>query len=167
MFLAQICSLWNSSPGLNQSSRSNLCLSVCSLHVIVDYAQTVRVLVFFHEEDCTKKNLRGPQSCIIGLKVAATAFKPPYLVLTSYYTHLQRWKVKWINYKKIPQGKMLKGQGFQNLRFGSEMVENHHTWFLGLCNSLLTGLGQDQNQYPAVHTEGVSRGRVRGCGSWR
>ena len=27
-------------------------------------------------------------------------------------------------------------------------------------------LGQDQQQHPAVHNGGVSRGRVRGCGRW-
>ena len=30
---------------------------------------------------------------------------------------------------------------------------------LGLQNSLLMGLGQDHQQYPAVHTGGVNRGR--------
>ena len=34
--------------------------------------------------------------------------------------------------------------------------------FLGLHNSLLMGLGQDQQQHLAAHTGGVSRGRVRG-----
>ena len=34
----------------------------------------------------------------------------------------------------------------------------------GLQNSLLIGLGQDQQQHPAVYTGGVSRGRVRDCG---
>ena len=29
---------------------------------------------------------------------------------------------------------------------------------MGLCNSLLLGLGQDQQQHSVVHTGGVSRG---------
>ena len=32
---------------------------------------------------------------------------------------------------------------------------------------IVDGLGQDQQQYPAVHTGGVSRGRVLGFGCWR
>ena len=36
----------------------------------------------------------------------------------------------------------------------------------GLCGSLLLGLGQDQQQHPAVHTGGIGRGRVRGCECW-
>ena len=39
--------------------------------------------------------------------------------------------------------------------------------FLGLCDSLLMGLRQDQQQHPAVHSVIVSRGRVRGCDCWR
>ena len=39
--------------------------------------------------------------------------------------------------------------------------------FLGLCNSLLMGLGQDQKQHPAVHTGGISKGTVRVCVSER
>ena len=35
-----------------------------------------------------------------------------------------------------------------------------------LCDSLLIGIGQDQQQHPAVHTGGVSRGRVCACGWW-
>ena len=31
---------------------------------------------------------------------------------------------------------------------GSEMVENEQAYFFGLCNSLLMGLGQDQQQHP-------------------
>ena len=37
----------------------------------------------------------------------------------------------------------------------------------GLCHSLFMDLGQDQHQHPTVHSGGVSRERVRGCGCWR
>ena len=43
------------------------------------------------------------------------------------------------------------------------MVENCHAkkkFFLGLCDSLLMGLGQEQQQHPAVHT-----GELAGGGS--
>ena len=36
-----------------------------------------------------------------------------------------------------------------------------------LCHSLLMDLGHNQQQHPTVHSGGVSRGRVRGCGCWR
>ena len=37
---------------------------------------------------------------------------------------------------------------------------------LGLQNLLLMGPGPDQQQPPAVHTGGVSRGRIYDCGCW-
>ena len=37
------------------------------------------------------------------------------------------------------------------------------SWFAGLCDSLLMGLDQNQQQHPALHTGGVSRGRQ----SWK
>ena len=36
--------------------------------------------------------------------------------------------------------------------------------FFGLCNLLLMGQGQAQQQHPDVCTRGVSRGKVCGCG---
>ena len=51
----------------------------------------------------------------------------------------------------------------------SEMVNNCcavNKYFVGLHNSLLMGLGQDQQLHLAVLTGGVSRGRVRGCGCY-
>ena len=41
------------------------------------------------------------------------------------------------------------------------MVENCLAFLMGLCNSLFTGLGQDQQQHPDVHTgELVGEGSV-------
>ena len=56
----------------------------------------------------------------------------------------------------------MKGHSPQKLQFGSEIVENAHakkkeSRFLGLHDSLLMGLGQDQQQHPAVHSGGVKR----------
>ena len=51
----------------------------------------------------------------------------------------------------------MKVHSSQNKRFFSEMVENWHvekSTLLGLCDSLLMGLCQDQQQHPAVHTGG-------------
>ena len=50
--------------------------------------------------------------------------------------------------------------------FGSEIVnycykKKEEKCF---CHALLMDLDQDQQQHPAVHYGGVSRGRVRGCG---
>ena len=36
-----------------------------------------------------------------------------------------------------------------------------------ICCSLLMDLGQYQQQYPTVHSGGISRGRVHGYGCWR
>ena len=52
------------------------------------------------------------------------------------------------------------------LRNGKKIPLGIESGFLGLCNSLLLGLGQDWEKHPAAHTGGVSRGRVRGCGCW-
>ena len=52
-----------------------------------------------------------------------------------------------MNYKKISSGKVMKE-------------------YWSPCNSLLIGLGQDQPQHPAVHSGGISKGRVHGCGCW-
>ena len=61
----------------------------------------------------------------------------------------------------------MKNVGFKIKIFGSEMVKNCRTEksrFLGPSGSLLLGLDQDQQQHPAVHTVGVSRGMGHGCG---
>ena len=64
----------------------------------------------------------------------------------SYYSYLQMTKVKSINNKK---------------RFLIKKKTNERTLvseiaILGLCSSLLMGLGQDQQQHPAVDTRGGS-----------
>ena len=86
------------------------------------------------------------------------------LICIIFYSHLQRSKVKSINYKKIPNGKVKKEDtGLRICDFFSEMVENRcaeNSWFLGLRDLLLMDLCQDQQQHPSVHTEGFSR-----CGS--
>ena len=76
------------------------------------------------------------------------------------------------------QSQIIKSQKYFNivLRFfnlGSDMKEKKKNcrapffiWFLGFCNSLLMGQGQDQQHYPAVPIGGVSRARVRGYGCW-
>ena len=67
----------------------------------------------------------------------------------------------------------MKGQWSQNFQFLAHNLlkiaaqRKEKSRFLGLCNSLLMGLGQDQQKYTAVHTVGVSRGRVFGSGCWR
>ena len=55
--------------------------------------------------------------------------------------------------------KVEKDIGLRFRDFGLEMVQNHH--------SLLMDLGHNQHQHPTVHSGGVSRGRVHGCGCWR
>ena len=88
----------------------------------------------------------------------------------SYLSHLQRWKVKSINYKKIPQEKFLKNINLRLSNFGSEIKERRKkirtgkSLILGLCHSLLMDLGQDQQQQSTAHSGGVSSGRVCGCG---
>ena len=52
----------------------------------------------------------------------------------------------------------------QKLQFWLRRGPKLSSGFLGLHNSLLMCLGQDQQQDPAVHTGGVSRERVHGCG---
>ena len=49
----------------------------------------------------------------------------------------------------------------------SEMVKNccsEKSKSFGLCDLFLMGLGQDQQQHPAAHKGGVTRGRIRGWG---
>ena len=79
----------------------SVCLSVClsvPLRLIVDYAQTVRVLVFCHTIDCFSRFLRI--QILKDINIARMVQKyPPFL--TSYCSHLQRLKVKLINYKNI------------------------------------------------------------------
>ena len=53
--------------------------------------------------------------------------------------------------------------GLRICNVSSEVVNNRRVkkkWFLGLCNLMLLGLGQDQPQDPAVHT-----GELAGGGS--
>ena len=67
-------------------------------------------------------------------------------------------------YAKNPLGSKLAIMA-ENWQFGSEMVDifsAEKTIFLGFCNSLLMGPGQDQHHHSAVQTGGVSRGRVHG-----
>ena len=49
----------------------------------------------------------------------------------------------------------------------SKIVANVFFVFFGLRHSLLMDLGHNQQHNPIVHSGGVSRGRVRGCGCWR
>ena len=61
------------------------------------------------------------------------------------------------------------------------MTSKWHDWFktfsnerilvsdftvVGLCDSLLMGLGQDQQQHSAVHIGGANRGRLHGYCCW-
>ena len=51
--------------------------------------------------------------------------------------------------------------GLRICRFCSEMVNNRHVIFFcfwGLCNSLLMDLGQEPQQHPALHSEGLAVG---------
>ena len=61
--------------------------------------------------------------------------------------------------KIFSREKLSKDIGLRNNNFGSEMVEScrsENSWFFGLRDSLLMGLGQDQQQHPFVHTGGGS-----------
>ena len=66
--------------------------------------------------------------------------------------------------------KSIIGHYSQNLLFllrnGKKSVRQKKVDFWSL-RLIVDGLGQDQQLHPAVHTGGVSRGRVRGCGCWR
>ena len=84
------------------SVHGSVCLSV-SLRLIVDYAKTIRVSVFFHTI---------------------------YYIFTFFFfayfcSQLKKSKVKLINYKKIPWGKVMKEHRSQNLQFWPEMVINY------------------------------------------
>ena len=74
-------------------------------------------------------------------------------LLASYYSHLQRSTVQ--STKIFIREKLRRDIG---LRF---WLQNSHT---KKRHSLLMDLGHDQQQHPIVHSWGVSRGRVRGCG---
>ena len=91
-------------------------------------------------------------------------------LFTSFYFNLQSTQIKLITYKNIPYGKLANYHGLTTCNFCSKIFQNHRVerrWFKNLCNSLLMGLGQNQQQHPPVHTGGVSRERVGGCGLWR
>ena len=61
----------------------------------------------------------------------------------SYFSQLQkRQNSVWSTTQNFSREKLW------NDNFGSEMVVN---WFVGLHDLLLMGLGQDQQQHPAVH----------------
>ena len=61
-------------------------------------------------------NLEGDKSCMIGSIV--TAIFTHLIYFKVFYSYLQKSKVKSINYKNIPQGKAMKGQWSQKLKFG-------------------------------------------------
>ena len=71
--------------------------------------------------------------------------------------------------KRYPTEKFKRDIGLRFTNFGSDMVKNRRANFylFGLRHSLLMDLGHTQQQHPTVHSEGVSRGRVPGCGCWR
>ena len=57
------------------------------------------------------------------------------------------------------------GHCSQNLRFwlqSGQKSQKKNSFY----NLFLMGLGQDQQKHTTVHTGGVSRGRVHGCGCW-
>ena len=73
---------------------------------------------------------------------------------TSYYSYLAKLKVKLINYKQIPQGKLCKNISLIFSNFDTDMVKNHRTEkkiIFSLHHSLMD-LGQDQQSHPTVHT---------------
>ena len=64
--------------------------------------------------------------------------------------------------KRFLRKKKLKDIGPRIFNFELEVVENNYnkkSCFVDLCDSLLKGLGQNQQHHPAVHTGGVNRGR--------
>ena len=96
----------------------------------------------------------------------------PYLqtlwawVLAGEYVKFSLNRAQSRSQKSITQ--CIRANWCQICHLGSEMVKNCHakkSLFLGLCKSLLMGLGQDQQQHPSVHSGGVSR--VWRCGCWR
>ena len=75
--------------------------------------------------------------------------------------------MKPIIYKHIYKGKVIKGPKSENFKIWFRNVKKllcikSRNLYIG--NSLLMGPGQDQQQHPAVNTEGVSSGRVCGSG---
>ena len=76
---------------------------------------------------------------------------------------------KPIIYKHISYGKVIKGHKSEKFKIWFRNVKK---WLciksrnLYVGNLLLMCPGQDQQQHPAVNTEGVSSGRVGGCGYW-
>ena len=67
--------------------------------------------------------------------------------------------------EKINEGKLVSESTDKTQKWSK--IVNIKLFFFGLRNSLLIGLGQDQQQHPVVHNGGVSTGRICGCGCWR
>ena len=79
-------------------------------------------------------------------------------------------KVQLVNFKVFLREKLRKEIGFRFCNFVSEMVENCRAEkinFVGLHQSLLMDLGQDEQHYCAMCIVGELAGEGCGCGCWR